>query len=142
MATVREGVMKKSTFSYSAGETNVIDVNSILSDTDLVVEIIERHIEEKKIDIKGHSIIVAGGFGVGSRENFKLVFDLAKVLGAEKWVLLEQQLMLALLIMQDKSDKQELLYVQNFSSLLVYLDNPTYCRYGSSCYDYLNQQRP
>ena len=84
MATVREGVMKKEALShYSAGETNVIDVNSILSDTDLVVEIIERHIEEKKIDIKGAPIIVAGGFGVGSRENFKLVFDLAKVLGAE-----------------------------------------------------------
>ena len=76
--------MKKEALShYSAGETNVIDVNSILSDTDLVVEIIERHIEEKKIDIKGAPIIVAGGFGVGSRENFKLVFDLAKVLGAE-----------------------------------------------------------
>ena len=52
-------------------------------DTDFVVSIIEREIEEKKIDIKSSQIIVAGGYGVGSKENFKLIFDLAKVLGAE-----------------------------------------------------------
>jgi len=39
--------------------------------------------EEKKIDIKGSSIIVAGGFGVGSKENFNLLFELAHVLGGE-----------------------------------------------------------
>lgn len=58
-------------------------MNNILKDTDLAVEIIERHIEERKIDIKGAQIIVAGGFGVGSKENFQLLFDLAKVLGGE-----------------------------------------------------------
>ena len=65
------------------GTVNKIDVNKILTDADLVVEIIERHIEEKKIDIKGSQIIVGGGYGVGSKENFKLLYDLAKVLGAE-----------------------------------------------------------
>ncbi len=84
MATVREGVMKKEALpSPAKGSVNKIDVNNILKDTDFAVEIIERHIEEKKIDIKGSQIIVAGGYGVGSKENFKLVFDLAKVLGAE-----------------------------------------------------------
>ena len=84
MATVREGVMKKEPLDAPvAGCVNRIDVDSILSDADFAVEIIERHIEEKKIDIKGSQIIVAGGYGVGSKENFALVHELAKVLGAE-----------------------------------------------------------
>lgn len=84
MATVREGVMKKEALAEPvAGCIKKIDVASVLTDADMAVEIIERHIEEKKIDIKGSQIIVAGGYGVGSKENFGLVFELAKVLGAE-----------------------------------------------------------
>lgn len=84
MATVREGVMKKEPLTTAVdGHIQPIEVNQILQDSDLAVEIIERHIEEKKIDIKGAQIVVAGGFGVGSKENFQLLFDLAKVLGAE-----------------------------------------------------------
>ena len=84
MATVREGVMKKEPLAAPvAGSVKKIDVASILTDADFAVEIIERHIEEKKIDIKGAQIIVAGGYGVGSKEGFALVHELAKVLGAE-----------------------------------------------------------
>lgn len=84
MATVREGVMKKEPLAHPVeGSINRIDTGKILMDADFVVSIIEREIEEKKIDIKGAQIIVAGGYGVGSKENFKLIFDLAKVLGAE-----------------------------------------------------------
>lgn len=84
MATVREGVMRKEALSAPvAGCIKKIDTAKILVDTDFAVSIIERHIEEKKIDIKGAQIVVAGGYGVGSKENFKLLFDLAKVLGAE-----------------------------------------------------------
>lgn len=84
MATVREGVMKKEALALPVkGEINIIDTKEILDDSDFIVEIIERHVEEKKIDIKGAPIIVAGGFGVGSRENFGLLFELAKTLGGE-----------------------------------------------------------
>ncbi|MEF9986211.1 MAG: electron transfer flavoprotein subunit alpha/FixB family protein [Bacteroidales bacterium] len=84
MATVREGVMRKEPLTTPIkGLLKKINVKNILIDTDFAVSIIERHIEEKKIDIKGAQIIVAGGYGVGSKENFKLIFDLAKVLGAE-----------------------------------------------------------
>jgi electron transfer flavoprotein alpha subunit len=84
MATVREGVMKKEAYSGKA-EGNVIklDVSKYVSDEDFVIEIIERHMEKKKINIKGASIVVAGGYGVGSKENFKLLHELADVLGAE-----------------------------------------------------------
>lgn len=84
LATVREGVMKKE--AYTAGHKGTvrqIDTNGWLSDDDFVVRIIERHIENSKVNIKSAGIIVAGGYGVGSRENFNLLFELAGVLGGE-----------------------------------------------------------
>ncbi|MCL1974087.1 MAG: electron transfer flavoprotein subunit alpha/FixB family protein [Bacteroidetes bacterium] len=84
MATVREGVMKKEALPMPvAGKLTLLDPNKYLRDTDFVVSIIERHIEERTLNIKGAPIIVAGGYGVGSKEKFDLLFDLAKVLGAE-----------------------------------------------------------
>ncbi len=84
MATVREGVMKKEPLGKKVeGEIREVDVAKIIKDEDFIVEIIERHIEERKIDIKGSPIIIAGGFGLGSRENFNLLYELASVLGAE-----------------------------------------------------------
>lgn len=84
MATVREGVMRKQEAATpGAGEVKPIEWRRYLKDTDLVVKILDRQIEERKIDIKGASVIVAGGYGMGSKENFKLVHGLAEVLGAE-----------------------------------------------------------
>jgi electron transfer flavoprotein alpha subunit len=84
MATVREGVMKKEPLPTPVkGEIVHIDTSAIIKNEDFVVEIIERHIEERKIDIKGSPVIIAGGFGVGSKENFNLLYELASVLGAE-----------------------------------------------------------
>ena len=84
MATVREGVMKKSILdSKYKGKIVNLDVSKYVSDTDFVVEIIERHMEKSKLNIKGSPIIVAGGYGVGSKENFKLLHELAEVLGGE-----------------------------------------------------------
>jgi electron transfer flavoprotein alpha subunit len=61
MATVREGVMRKELYAKSkTGELKKIDVSKYLNDTDFVVKIIERHIEERKIDIKNTPIIVSG----------------------------------------------------------------------------------
>ena len=57
MATVREGVMKK--------------------------QVLDPHIAKSKINIKNAPIIVAGGYGVGSKEGFDMLFKLAEVLGAE-----------------------------------------------------------
>lgn len=84
MATVREGVMKKQILNPDyKGEVINLDPAKYVKDTDFVVEIIDRHIEKSKINIKNASIIVAGGYGVGSKENFQLLHDLADTLGAE-----------------------------------------------------------
>ncbi len=84
MATVREGVMKKEIYNPEhKGEVINLKASDYVSDTDFVVEIIDRHIERSKVNIKNASIIVAGGYGVGSKENFQLLYDLADTLGAE-----------------------------------------------------------
>lgn len=84
MATVREGVMKKAILDPKyKGTVNKLDVSKYVSDTDFVVELIERHMEKSKVNIKGAGIIVSGGYGVGSKENFNLLFELAEVLGGE-----------------------------------------------------------
>lgn len=84
MATVREGVMKKEVFNPDhKGQVVELDAKKYVSDTDFAVEIIDRHIEKSKVNIKNSPIIVAGGYGVGSKENFQLLFDLANTLGAE-----------------------------------------------------------
>jgi electron transfer flavoprotein alpha subunit len=84
LATVREGVMKKEVLSSSyKGETKKIEINEFLNSTDFAVEIIERHMEQRKVNIKSAPIVVAGGYGVGSKENFNLLFELAGLLGGE-----------------------------------------------------------
>lgn len=84
MATVREGVMKKEIKDPAyKGEVINLDPAKYVSDEDFVVEIIDRHIEKSKVNIKGAPIIVAGGYGVGSKEGFDLLFELANTLGGE-----------------------------------------------------------
>ena len=84
MATVREGVMKKEILDPKyKGKVVTLDVSKYVSNIDFVVDIIERHIEKSKVNIKGAGIIVAGGYGMGSKENFRLLYELAEVLGGE-----------------------------------------------------------
>jgi electron transfer flavoprotein alpha subunit len=45
------------------------------------VRIVRRAQEEKSVDLKGARIVVSGGVGVGSREGFALVEELARTLG-------------------------------------------------------------
>ena len=84
MATVREGVMKKEILDADyKGEVIRHDVAKYLPETDYVVKVIDRHVEKAKHNLKGAPIVIAGGYGMGSRENFDMLFDLAKELHAE-----------------------------------------------------------
>ena len=81
MATVREGVMALEDADESrTGETVFFKAN--LDGFDLPLEIHESHRRERKVNLKASRVIVSGGAGVGSRDNFKLIWDLAHVLGA------------------------------------------------------------
>jgi len=84
MATVREGVMKKEILDAGyKGKIVSHEVNQYVSVTDFVINVIDRHIESSKINIKNAAIVVAGGYGMGSKENFGLLYDLANTLGGE-----------------------------------------------------------
>jgi electron transfer flavoprotein alpha subunit len=52
-----------------------------LDETLLAVKLIERHIEPRKVNLKGARVIVAGGGGVGSKEDFRLIHELAGAIG-------------------------------------------------------------
>ena len=84
MATVREGVMKKEIFDKNyETEVVLVKVDEIVKEEDFIVKIIERHIEESDVNLKEAPIIVAGGYGVGSKENFKYLHQLSELLGGE-----------------------------------------------------------
>ena len=84
MATVREGVMKKEILDANyRGEIKRIDAGKYLTDADMAVKVMERHLEKSKVNIKNAPVLVSGGYGMGSREGFNLLFELAGVIGAE-----------------------------------------------------------
>lgn len=84
MATVRQGVMKNEPVQ---GPVKGVVVNhkvaDYVSDTDLAVSVIDHHMEKPSHNLDSASIVVAGGYGMGSRENFDLLFKLAEALHAE-----------------------------------------------------------
>ena len=84
MATVREGVMKMEVLdeNYKA-EVIRHDVAKYVPETEYVVKVIDRHVEDAKHNLKGASIVVAGGYGVGSKEGFDQLFEFAKEIHAE-----------------------------------------------------------
>ena len=80
MATVREGVMKP--LEPQPGRTGeIIRHDAGVAGMDLPVEVVEIVRRHSSVNLKGARIIVAGGAGVGSRENFKLLYDLAEAIG-------------------------------------------------------------
>ena len=94
MATVREGVMVMPEADQRR-ERRIVDrpghprrtsaspsaTGSSLTDADFAVKLVQRVQEEKRVDLKGARIVVSGGVGVGSREGFALVEELARTLG-------------------------------------------------------------
>ena len=84
MATVRSGVMQKAFYDGKArGEVVYPDVDQYVPQTAYVVQVLDRHVEAAKHNLKGASIVVAGGYGVGSKEGFDQLFQLAKELHGE-----------------------------------------------------------
>jgi electron transfer flavoprotein alpha subunit len=82
MATVREGVMELSPVA-NPKKPLLTNIEYVADPTDELVKIVERHREESKTNLKGAPIIVCGGYGMASKEGFKLIHELAKVMGAE-----------------------------------------------------------
>jgi len=82
MATVREGVMEMAPIAYPH-DVKITEIPYIPDPMDELVKIIEQHMEGSKVNLKNAPIIVAGGYGLGTKENFNQVIELAKVIGAD-----------------------------------------------------------
>jgi len=82
MATVRAGVMHAA--AVDATRTGTVELHEpTFTDRDLVLEVVSREIRMPTVDLQHAHVIVAGGAGVGSKENFELLHELARVLGGE-----------------------------------------------------------
>ena len=82
MATVREGVMAMPEVDTSRSGT-VVKEKVELTSADTPIEVLEKKHREKRVNLKGSRVIVAGGAGVGSPEGFQLLRALANALGGE-----------------------------------------------------------
>jgi electron transfer flavoprotein alpha subunit len=80
MATVREGVMRLNDGDPSRRGA-IIDETIGLDDFDRAVRLVERHRQPRTVNLKAARTIVAGGAGVGSRQDFQLIHDLAGAIG-------------------------------------------------------------
>lgn len=81
MATVRPGVMQKIA-PVTGAKAEVVEFNPELKENNCYVEILDIVKEVAEVaDIQQAKILVSGGRGVGSKENFKILQDLADALG-------------------------------------------------------------
>jgi len=83
MSTVRPGVMKIPE-KDSNRKGNIIKVNTEITEKDSLTKVIKIIKENKCIaNLEKAKIIVSGGRGLGTKENFKLIEELAKLLCGE-----------------------------------------------------------
>lgn len=84
MATVREGVIPLHNPDQGRKGSLIrenVDLDPVSDPLLEVLQVVERHVEKRQLNLKGSRVIVAGGAGVGSKENFDLIFDLAGTFG-------------------------------------------------------------
>jgi electron transfer flavoprotein alpha subunit len=82
MATVREGVMRRR--EPDAARQGIVEkVEPAFEAKDLALKVLSRETRESRVNLKGAPVVVAGGAGVGSQENFELIEELAHLLGGE-----------------------------------------------------------
>ena len=70
MATVRSGVMQKALYDGECRKEVVYpEVSKYVSPEAFVVKVLDHHVEAAKHNLKGAPIVVAGGYGMGCKEN-------------------------------------------------------------------------
>lgn len=80
MFSLRPNVFAVSAVDGSAPEAEKINIE--LTDKEFIVSVTQQVLSSGKIDVSEASIIVSGGRGMKGPENFHLIEELAKVLGA------------------------------------------------------------
>jgi electron transfer flavoprotein alpha subunit len=82
MATVREGVMRMP--AADAARTGVVEkIVPAFQPGDFALEVLSRQVRKSTVKLKDAPVIVAGGAGVETAEEFDLLRELANLLGGE-----------------------------------------------------------
>jgi electron transfer flavoprotein alpha subunit len=82
MATVRDGVMRRLPPDPDPrGTIELVDAE--FEPGDLALQVLSRQVRAETVNLKDASVIVAGGGGVRSPEEFDLIQELASLLGGE-----------------------------------------------------------
>ncbi|MGO4250599.1 electron transfer flavoprotein subunit alpha/FixB family protein [Paenarthrobacter sp. RAF54_2] len=81
IATVRLGVIEN-VAPGAASETSIVSIEVDTSKSTAITAVNDETIASTRPDLREATTVVSGGRGVGSKENFSIVEDLADVLGA------------------------------------------------------------
>jgi electron transfer flavoprotein alpha subunit len=82
IATLKDGIAEiNDPDANRQGE--IIPIELTLDESDFGVKVLKREVAKKTVNLKDAKVIVAGGAGVGSKENFRLLEELASALGGE-----------------------------------------------------------
>jgi electron transfer flavoprotein alpha subunit len=82
IASLRDGITEiPATNPAKTGSVTPVEV--ALDDTEQLAKVLRRNVAKKTVNLKDAKIIVAGGAGVGTKENFELIQRLADTLNAE-----------------------------------------------------------
>jgi electron transfer flavoprotein alpha subunit len=82
MATVREGVMRRREPDLSR-RGDIENIAPVFQPQDFALQVLSREMREPTVKLKDAPVIVAGGAGVDSQEEFDLIRQLANVIGGE-----------------------------------------------------------
>ncbi len=82
MATVREGVMRRREPNLSR-KGSIENITPVFQPQDFALQVLRREMREPTVKLKDAPVVVAGGAGVGSPDEFDLIRDLANLMGGE-----------------------------------------------------------
>lgn len=84
MATVRQGVMRSQVLDENyKGRVVSHSAQDFITPEMCLVKVLERHLEMPSHHLDSAPVVIAGGYGMGSRENFDMLFELAGLLHGE-----------------------------------------------------------
>jgi electron transfer flavoprotein alpha subunit len=82
MATIREGIMKMPE-PVRSSRGDILHIPPDVQADDIKTTVLKRIVTPRRVNLKAAGIIVAGGAGMGTKENFDLLRQLAHALGGE-----------------------------------------------------------
>ena len=80
-ATIRVGTFNLSDFRQTKTRTSSIDIEN--NNTSSPIEVLETYIKDDNNDLTYSDIIIAGGLGLKTKENFAMIYKLAELLNAK-----------------------------------------------------------